>query len=1171
MEKEFVNKRKVYRTYSVDFIDLYNNAHKDYDNKFLIVDEFYCNNVLFKENNINESGESHLFSQIEKALENEPVFLRDILITIGFDSTINDPSNVSKFDELKNIFVNGIKLYINGEYVVFSDFLKSNSMSKNCQVFYINNNYRDIIFERIGLGMLDYYNDKCNTETTLSKWYAYSGLSLTDCTVILNDVGLSPENIVIVEDLEIRSAKTDSIVALSVRYLYDRLLELNKQFDDSELSTEMDKRYLDVYEENKHLQISSFDTINEIAYEFICYRKSTDYDELLKENKNDSIRLKETKQIVYDILSVADFVSESITLKEIETACLTIINKYESYVNSCDSKEIIWVKYRVNRFRSKVNMFDGEGLITKELASKINEAIGKNTNYSSFQIRLPFIKGDVHSCDFKDFFKKHNVNKIVGKTYKNQETKEYDIDKVEMILTESQFKGAKFIKNIPGIEKYDSPIKHFFDLVLNKYKYGLGIANLEPVIRNTVKLNYQVISTLPLSKETIDKLFKITKNEMDNEINDIINNLDNNDKPIYQANSEFFKLTEHYNRLRYDIRDSYQKDAKINRLSAEGCRRILCGDLLHLLYHAAGLDKEFKDELFGNKIYLPNYQFKNNDDETNPPLCVLLRNPHYSRNEIGYAYVYSKCKERNEYFSHITGAVFVNSKYLMHSRLGGADFDGDQVIVVLEEDIVKEVKEFFIDKGNDKNYPLIQIPSLDAKKSGVKYIDRMNTFKNTFSSRVGLISNMAFYDAVNVYSNTNPFQTDLDRIAMYTILSGLEIDSAKNGKKPAIKEIDYKEPSNKSAEKNFTELKQVLTKNKKNNSIDFAEKSIIAEKDKNNVFYLCSSVLEDNKLFSISSINRKKYKLKEVNTPNKEELEKAIVGLVAYEEIKSALSTSNYKFDKNANEDISKILGRVLTKKEISNGEVILEAFLTDNDNSKYNIEKYLESDYHYLMDDKKKAELLNTLFLDKKLDIKVEEIVKDFKDDGFMILFLALMNSYKMLREITTKRLLGSPDKEITSYLEEYDVDSKLVDIESINNKIIELENSVLTKVNDMLDIKKIVIKFKNRLALLNNKDEFIKFINENMDAEIGNNFINKLDNIFEFDTKTGNIKQDKIISNINKCIYKKKDKVIFDELKEYFKDVDFSNIYYLLQNDILTNNIVFDVLYKECADFIK
>ena len=52
-------------------------------------------------------------------------------------------------------------------------------------------------------------------------------------------------------------------------------------------------------------------------------------------------------------------------------------------------------------------------------------------NGYSFQIRLPFIKGIVHSCDFKRFFKEKNISQIYGLTYDGNKKKLYNIESIK--------------------------------------------------------------------------------------------------------------------------------------------------------------------------------------------------------------------------------------------------------------------------------------------------------------------------------------------------------------------------------------------------------------------------------------------------------------------------------------------------------------------------------------------------------------------------------------------------------------------------------------------------------------------------------------------------------------------------------------------------------------------
>lgn len=50
-----------------------------------------------------------------------------------------------------------------------------------------------------------------------------------------------------------------------------------------------------------------------------------------------------------------------------------------------------------------VTEFDGEGLVSKEYAARLNKTLGGR--HTSFQIRLPFVKGMLHQVDFHDFLR----------------------------------------------------------------------------------------------------------------------------------------------------------------------------------------------------------------------------------------------------------------------------------------------------------------------------------------------------------------------------------------------------------------------------------------------------------------------------------------------------------------------------------------------------------------------------------------------------------------------------------------------------------------------------------------------------------------------------------------------------------------------------------------------
>ena len=85
----------------------------------------------------------------------------------------------------------------------------------------------------------------------------------------------------------------------------------------------------------------------------------------------------------------------------------------------------------------KVTLFDGEGLISPEFAEEIDKKFCGKHIHTSFQIRMPYIKGMVHEVDFHGLLREATVTEITDMWGIS-----HPIERVRMILTKSQFKGC---------------------------------------------------------------------------------------------------------------------------------------------------------------------------------------------------------------------------------------------------------------------------------------------------------------------------------------------------------------------------------------------------------------------------------------------------------------------------------------------------------------------------------------------------------------------------------------------------------------------------------------------------------------------------------------------------------------------------------------------------------
>lgn len=209
----------------------------------------------------------------------------------------------------------------------------------------------------------------------------------------------------------------------------------------------------------------------------------------------------------------------------------------------------------------------------------------------------------------------------------------------------------------------------------------------------------------------------------------------------------------------------------------------------------------------------------------------LLRNPHLSRNEqcVLKAYIPGsgegenvdqqsrKTKLYKKYFSHLRGVVMLPYNSYDALILGGADYDGDMIKLIFNDKINTAMEEGCYklnEKGKklERKLPIVIIP--DTKIEGIeKRIPEKvdyKTIQNTFSSAVGLISNKAISapewsddDSENDHSN------DVYPRAYYTILTGLEIDAAKTGVHPDLPETQTKKSVFLEDKKYFDEFRKM--------------------------------------------------------------------------------------------------------------------------------------------------------------------------------------------------------------------------------------------------------------------------------------------------------------------------------------------------------------------------
>ena len=476
-----------------------------------------------------------------------------------------------------------------------------------------------------------------------------------------------------------------------------------------------------------------------------------------------------------------------------------------------------------------VTCFDGEGLISRAYAEKLDTAYCGRHVHSSFQIRMPYVKGMLHQVDFKDFFHKFNVKAI-----QDVWGELHPVDSVDIILTVSQFKAFGWFRDCKKSWKD-------YWAAFQKYRHALYITNVSKEEAGALtELNYQFLATVSIQSEEFrpadlpggwdhspaeDQRNWLTK-ATEQRYYDLRADEDTQrafflealTKPgilkyskeavmaaVLRKNPLF--LHEEVYQTQLDAQaEQVLKGYAVGRLLVPGDIRYLSGDLLSLLYHigreneaVSFADVPFRGEVLAdsfnqNSFYAPGAAYAHGD------LCTLLRNPHIARNEEIQLSVYPEDKLRDEYFGHLTDVVMVDAGMLAAERLGGADYDGDLVRTVSDPILNAAVRRNYADNAydaqvlltNQANLPLLMIPSMASKEQDPDdWHARYETVKNTFAARIGQICNAALDRSVMAYSEkTAPAlrKQCKEETEVLAILSGLEIDAAKTGIRPDLSE-----------------------------------------------------------------------------------------------------------------------------------------------------------------------------------------------------------------------------------------------------------------------------------------------------------------------------------------------------------------------------------------------
>ena len=425
----------------------------------------------------------------------------------------------------------------------------------------------------------------------------------------------------------------------------------------------------------------------------------------------------------------------------------------------------------------KLNSADGQGLISPEMAKLWAEDMHLNYVPCSFVVRTAFVKGNLVSFDFKEYAKEHGVT-----TIKDRYGTEYNVEDVDVLLSESQFKMAKYYSSWEGYLSYHKAYN---------LKWGVARYNKE-FDDEYVLTNYQYIQVLNLNKEDIDGLISYTTNWIKNicsgnleyaltynvgvknpalSVDSIINSCGSTFTKAIIKNPEMLKDGFVQRKIYNSIKESIRQ-AKIGRIWVKGNYSFMISDPVAQCRSALGLSPD--GLLPANHVY-GNFW---NERGISGEVC-LLRSPltHYSEVNVQEL---SNTEEMQKWYKYIYSGIIYNIYDISVVKHADSDFDGDICMATDNPYFLKGAKREELPIMYDKEaVPTQKITLPNQVRCDIKGLD----------TKVGQITNystsmLAMLPLFKGEKQQDQKQEIETRLKLLRELQGAEIDKIKGTTPP---------------------------------------------------------------------------------------------------------------------------------------------------------------------------------------------------------------------------------------------------------------------------------------------------------------------------------------------------------------------------------------------------
>ena len=466
-----------------------------------------------------------------------------------------------------------------------------------------------------------------------------------------------------------------------------------------------------------------------------------------------------------DLASLESYVALSLSSIEstikIKPNEILLINDYEStFTDDCivckeENGQLITSEEKAEIVNS---IWDGQSLLD---SSKFT---GTYKGKSMLLLRNRFFKSNCINTNIKLYMKERFKEDYDTAVIKDMHGNDIRVKNIKLITTPNSIKYLKF-------NDYQVWLNNLIDFGIVKTDQPSHEEN-----GTMTRLNYQIINTLDLYEQDIEKLLEQEFNYFDllkNELFSLRHYLKIKQSSMYEPDStdDFIygmlsinnniANTELFAKYKRKIIDSFARRLKECRILVNGTHATIFGNVYEMLTASTG---DFQQILFDNEVYSPRFTEKQ---------LFVARNPHITMGNVVIA------KNTNndllkKYFNISNEVVIINSiNNNILQQLNGADFDGDSVQIT--------DSQLLIDKSINMKIPTTLVPSIKILEERT-LTNLANLDVRTSKNYIGEIVNLS-QQLNSLYWNNKRNNLPVNEIYKDTCilcsLSNVEIDKAK--------------------------------------------------------------------------------------------------------------------------------------------------------------------------------------------------------------------------------------------------------------------------------------------------------------------------------------------------------------------------------------------------------